>query len=69
MSTVLVSGRDVSSLGPMRVPEVAERLGVSHSHVYALAADGVLPVVRGLGRAVRIDRALFEAWLEEQRRG
>ncbi len=48
----------------LNVSEVAARLGLSTSHVYALVADGALPSVR-LGRRVLVPVAALERLLAE----
>jgi excisionase family DNA binding protein len=50
----------------LRAGDLAALLGVSRSRVYQLIAEGELPAVRQ-GRSVRVPRAAWEAWLEEQR--
>lgn len=37
----------------LTVPQVAEKLHISKSHAYALAREGILPVIR-LGKAIRV---------------
>ena len=44
--------------------EVAPLLGVTTGRVYQLLAAGDLPFFRE-GRAIRIPRAAWEAWLQE----
>ena len=46
----------------LRIPEVAERLAVSTPRAYALAREGVIPIVR-LGRQVRVDDRQLEEWI------
>ncbi len=46
------------------VPEAAEMLGISRSHLYQLIQSGKLPVVR-LGTSVRIPRVWLERYIEE----
>ena len=46
------------------VAEAAEFLGVSQSHVYDLVAEGKLPGVIRLGRAIRIDLRVFAQAIE-----
>jgi excisionase family DNA binding protein len=50
----------------LRPSEVAPMLGVTTGRVYQLIAAGVIPAVR-IGKALRIPRAAWESWLEEQR--
>ena len=57
-----MEGREV-----LRPAEVAPLLGLSTGRVYQLIADGTIPATR-IGRAIRIPRVAWEAWLEEQRR-
>lgn len=49
----------------LRCEEVAKRLGLCRSKVYAMAASGELPSVR-VGRSVRIPIRALEAWVEKQ---
>lgn len=51
----------------LRPSEIASLLGVTSGRVYQLIADGVIPATR-IGRALRIPRAAWEAWLLAQRR-
>ena len=57
----------IANDGPLmvRIPEAAERLGLSRSTVYELIAAGELRVVR-YGRAVRVPVAELSAWIERQ---
>jgi excisionase family DNA binding protein len=48
----------------LRIPEVAEILGVSVERTYSLARKGVLPVVR-VGRQVRVDSEKLKEWIDE----
>ncbi len=48
----------------LRVPEVAEALGLGRTKVYELIATGELPVIR-LGRAVRVSVVALQKWVEE----
>jgi excisionase family DNA binding protein len=50
----------------LRPADVAPLLGVSASRVYQLLSSGVLPSIR-VGGAIRIPRAAWHAWLEEQK--
>ena len=50
----------------LKPAEVGPLLGLSTGRIYQLIADGVLPSVR-IGGAIRIPRAAWEAWLEEQK--
>ena len=47
----------------VRIPEAAERLGLSRSTVYELIAAGELRVVR-YGRAVRVPVSELAGWVE-----
>lgn len=49
----------------LRVPEAAEALGVSRSHMYELIQAGRVPVVR-LGASVRVPRAWLVRLVEEE---
>jgi excisionase family DNA binding protein len=55
--SVVAPNRDV-----MTVAEVADRLGISRNHAYALCAAGELPVLR-LGHKIVIPIGRFEQWL------
>ena len=46
----------------LKVPEVAERLGVSRHRVYELIRKRKLPAVY-LGRSVRVDAEVLEEWI------
>jgi len=48
----------------LRVPELAQRLGVSRRVAYQLVARGVVPGVIRVGRAVYVRRRVLQAWLE-----
>jgi len=52
---------------PAYVPirEVAVALGLSEGRTYALIAAGSIPALRE-GRRIRVPRAAFERWLEQQ---
>ena len=47
----------------VRIPEAAERIGLSRSTVYELIAAGELKVVR-YGRAVRVPVSELAGWVE-----
>ena len=49
----------------LRVPEVAETLGVSTSRCYELLRSGQIPSIR-LGKSIRVSRAALESWLEDR---
>jgi excisionase family DNA binding protein len=51
----------------VRIPEAADRLGLSRSTVYELIAAGELKVVR-YGRAVRVPVTELTGWVERQSR-
>lgn len=48
-----------------KVPEAAEILSVSRSHMYGLIGAGKVPVIR-LGASVRIPRAWLEKFVAEE---
>lgn len=52
----------------IRIPEAAERLGLSRSTVYELIAAGELRVIR-YGRAVRVPVGELAAWIERRAGG
>ena len=47
----------------LRIPEVAERLDVTHARAYELARTGALPAVR-IGRQLRVDPEALQAWID-----
>lgn len=49
----------------LRVPEAAERLSLSRSQTYQMAAAGQLPTVR-VGRALRIPARELERWVDSR---
>ena len=49
----------------VRIPEAAERLGLSRSTLYELIGAGELRVIR-YGRAVRVPVSELAAWVERQ---
>ena len=49
----------------LRIPEVAETLGIGRTKIYELIATGELPAVR-FGRAVRISVGTLQKWVEER---
>ena len=52
----------------LSIPQVAARLGLSRTKVYALIATEGLPVV-SFGRALRVRPASLDRWLELRERG
>jgi excisionase family DNA binding protein len=52
----------------MRIPEVAERLGIAKSTAYELIYKGHLPALqlRGRGSTVRVDENELERFIYEQ---
>lgn len=52
----------------LKVPEVAEKLGIPRSRAYELIANGELPAVRIGERSIRVNRRELETFLLEQRR-
>ena len=61
---MLVLKREEGTVALMKIPEVARVLDVPVDRGYALARDGVIPVVR-IGRQVRVDQDQLAAWIEE----
>ena len=49
----------------LRIPEVAETLGIGRTKKYELIATGELPTIR-VGRAVRISVSTLQNWIEER---
>ncbi len=49
----------------LRIPEVAETLGIGRTKIYELIATGELPTIR-VGRAVRISVSTLQKWIEER---
>jgi len=49
----------------LTISQLAQRLGLSRTHVYKLITTDGLPTVR-FGRAVRISLASLQKWLEER---
>ena len=49
----------------LRIPEVAETLGIGRTKIYEMIATGELPTVR-IGRAVRISVTTLQKWVEER---
>lgn len=47
----------------LRLPEVARILDLKEDRVYALAREGILPVVR-IGRQLRVDPDKLQAWID-----
>jgi len=47
----------------LRIPEVAETLGIGRTKIYEMIATGELPTVR-VGRAVRISVSTLQKWVE-----
>lgn len=52
-----------------RVPEAAERMGVSTSYLYVLINAGRVPVVRISNRAVRIPVEALNNWVQQNTKG
>jgi excisionase family DNA binding protein len=46
----------------LRIPEAAQRLGLSRTMAYQMVRRGELPVVR-IGRAVRVPLHALELWV------
>lgn len=49
----------------LRIPEVAETLGIGRTTIYEMIATGELPTVR-FGRAVRVSVTTLQKWVEER---
>ena len=49
----------------LRIPEVAETLGIGRTKIYEMIATGELPRVR-FGRAVRVSVTTLQKWVEER---
>ena len=49
----------------LRIPEVAETLGIGRTKIYEMIATGELPTVR-FGRAVRVSVTTLQKWVEER---
>jgi excisionase family DNA binding protein len=49
----------------LRIPEVAETLGIGRTKIYEMIATGELPTIR-VGRAVRISVTALQKWIEER---
>lgn len=56
------------SMALLKVPEVAQHLGVSDRRTRELVRKGILPSVR-LGRQVRIDEDTLHQWIRGGGRG
>ncbi len=52
----------------LKVPEVAEELGIPRSRAYELIKHGGLPAVRIGEKSIRVNRRELEAFLMETRR-
>ena len=52
----------------LKVPEVAEELGIPRSRAYKLIQRGELPAVRIGERSIRVNRTELERFLLENRR-
>ena len=49
----------------LRIPEVAEMLGIGRTKSYEMIATGELPTIC-VGRAVRISVSTLQKWVEER---
>ena len=49
----------------LRIPEVAETLGIGRTKIYEMIATGELPTAR-FGRAVRISVTTLQKWVENR---
>jgi excisionase family DNA binding protein len=50
----------------LRMSEVAERLGVSRSTAYELAASGRLPGVMRVSQSLRVNARRLDEWIEAE---
>ncbi|MFZ3130750.1 MAG: helix-turn-helix domain-containing protein [Desulfosporosinus sp.] len=48
----------------MRICEVADILNVAEDRAYAMAREGILPVIR-MGRQLRVDPDQLQIWLDK----
>lgn len=53
----------IAEIQLLRIPEVAQRLDVSHARAYELVRTGAFPAVR-IGRQLRVDPAALQAWID-----
>ena len=49
----------------LRIPEVAETLGIGRTKIDEMIATGELPTIR-VGRAIRISVSTLQKWIEER---
>lgn len=49
----------------LKTQDIQYMLNISRSQAYSLANSGAFPVVR-IGRAIRIPRETFEAWIRAE---
>ena len=49
----------------LRIPEVAETLGIGRTKIYEMIATGELPTIR-IGQAVRVSVSALQKWVEER---
>ncbi len=47
----------------LRIPEVADTLGIGRTKIYEMIATGELPTIR-VGRAIRISVSTLQKWVE-----
>jgi excisionase family DNA binding protein len=47
----------------LRLPEVARILDLKEDRVYALAREGIIPIVR-IGRQLRVDPDKLQEWID-----
>lgn len=52
----------------LRLPEVARILDLKEDRVYALAREGIIPVIR-IGRQLRVDPDKLQEWLDNGGQG
>jgi excisionase family DNA binding protein len=69
MTTTPASARSESSPLMLRVEEAARLCGLGRSKFLEMAYAGEVPGLTRFGRAVRVNRRMLEAWLDEPSQG
>ena len=49
----------------LRIPEVAETLGIGRTKIYEMIARGELPTIH-FGRAIRVSATTLQKWVEDR---